>query len=93
MSIEYINPFTQQHLTINDEGLTDTNNIVFPLINGAYRVVADNNYTENFGFQWNKFAGTQIAKVSNLGISKKRFLIKTRWEKEDLTGKNILKFG
>ncbi|MDQ6756586.1 MAG: class I SAM-dependent methyltransferase, partial [Bacteroidota bacterium] len=60
MHIEVINPFTNQALIAEDAGLSDNTSIVFPLKNGAYRIVADDNYTENFGFQWNKFAATQI---------------------------------
>jgi len=93
MSIEFINPFTQHDLILSDEGLMENNKIVFPILNGAYRVVADDNYTQNFGFQWNKFAPTQIDKTANLDISKKRFFAETGWDKEDLTGKNILEVG
>ena len=93
MQIELINPFTQQPLVAGDEGLKENDSVVFPKINGAYRVVADNNYTESFGFQWNKFSAIQVDKATNLEISKKRFFAETGWDKEDLTGKNILEVG
>jgi SAM-dependent methyltransferase len=92
MSIEFIDPFTQQSLVVCDDGLK-ANDIVFPRINGAYRIVVDNNYTDSFGFQWNRFASIQIDKSANLDISKRRFFAETGWDKQDLTGKTILEVG
>ena len=71
----------------------DEGAIVFPAENGAYRIVKDDNYSENFGFQWNKFVGTQVDKASKLDISKTRFFAETNWDKEDLAGKNVLEVG
>lgn len=93
MSIEFINPFTQNPLTPSDVGLEENEKIAFPLVNGAYRIVTDNNYTENFGFQWNRFATTQIDKTANLDISKNRFFAETGWDNEDLAGKTVLEVG
>jgi 2-polyprenyl-3-methyl-5-hydroxy-6-metoxy-1,4-benzoquinol methylase len=93
MQIQYINPFTRHPLLLSEDGLTENDKIVFPYVKGAYRVVADNNYTESFGFQWNKFTATQIDKKANLDISKTRFFAETGWDKEDLTGKKILEVG
>lgn len=93
MDIQFINPFNKNPLRLTDNYLMESDKELFPLKDGAYRIVADNNYTENFGFQWNKFAETQIDKTSNLDISKKRFFAETNWDKEDLTGKNVLEVG
>lgn len=93
MSIEIINPFTHDALTLTNDGLKRNNDIVFPVVNGAYRIVANDNYTESFGFQWNRFAGIQIDRTANLEISKNRFFAETAWDKEDLAGKNILEVG
>jgi ubiquinone/menaquinone biosynthesis C-methylase UbiE len=93
MRIELIDPVKKTPLDENSEGLLYENKIVFPLINGAYRIVKDDNYTENFGYQWNKFVGTQVDKTSELSISKTRFFEQSQWDKEDLTGKNILEVG
>jgi hypothetical protein len=49
-------------------------------------------YTQNFGFQWNKFAKTQIDSQKN-PISRIRFFAETEWEKIDLSGKNVLEVG
>jgi 2-polyprenyl-3-methyl-5-hydroxy-6-metoxy-1,4-benzoquinol methylase len=93
MNIQLINPFTNNLLSLAKDGLMEEYAITFPKKNGAYRVVENNNYTENFGYQWNKFAATQVDKSSKLQISKARFFAETNWNKEDLAGKNILEVG
>lgn len=93
MNIQLINPTDQQPLIASQEGLVQDGKTVFPLRKGAYRIVQDDNYTENFGFQWNKFVGTQVDKASKLDISRVRFFAETNWDKEDLTGKNVLEVG
>ena len=93
MSIELVNPFNGHTLYPTNDGLMDEGAIVFPAENGAYRIVKDDNYSENFGFQWNKFSDTQVDKASKLDISKTRFFAETNWDKEDLSGKNVLEVG
>jgi 2-polyprenyl-3-methyl-5-hydroxy-6-metoxy-1,4-benzoquinol methylase len=93
MNIQLVNPFNKNLLSLATEGLMENCALIFPKKKGAYRIVSDHNYTENFGYQWNKFAGTQVDKASNLQISKTRFFAETNWDKEDLTGKNILEVG
>lgn len=93
MDIRLVNPSNFQLLSLTNDGLSNDQQVVFPLINGAFRIVKNDNYTENFGYQWNKFAGTQVDKTSKLEMSKTRFFAETNWDKEDLTGKNILEVG
>lgn len=91
--IHLINPYNKKPVEVAEEGLQDAENNFFPLRNGAYRFVADDNYTENFGYQWNKFAETQVDKSSKIKLSQQRFFQQTGWDKEDLTGKNVLEVG
>lgn len=94
MQIEFINPVDQKPLIAKEEGLqSEDGSIIFPLKAGAYRIVANDNYTENFGFQWNRFAATQLDKNSNLNLSKKRFFTQTGWNEKELSNKNILEVG
>ncbi len=93
MNIQLVNPFNKNLLSLAAEGLMENCALIFPKKNGAYRIAGDNNYTANFGYQWNKFAGTQVDKASKLHISKTRFFAETNWDKEDLSGKNILEVG
>src|SRR6478672_2434613 len=92
--IKHIDPFTKKNLDQLKDGLYNGTTNVFPNVNGAYRVVQQSeNYTDNFGFQWNKFASTQIDKDKNIDLSYSRFMSVTGWDKEDLSGKNILEVG
>src|ERR1700744_2156786 len=91
--MQFIDPANNDPLTITENGLSKDGEVKYPLVNGAYRIVRDNNYTENFGYQWNKFAATQLDKESQLSFSKKRFFAQTNWDNQDLSGKNILEVG
>jgi SAM-dependent methyltransferase len=92
--INLLNPFTQKPLQQDSLGLREQGAIVFPYKNGAYRLVADDNYTQNFGYQWNKFAATQIDREQkNTKLSYNRFFAVTGWDKENLKDKNILEVG
>jgi SAM-dependent methyltransferase len=93
MAIEFLDPFTNKQLLLSDEGLIENNKIVFPFIDGAYRIVNDENYSDNFGFQWNKFVTAQIDKASTLDLSKKRFFATTGWHNDNLEEKNVLEVG
>ena len=59
-AISLVNPFTKTPLQKSAEGLFDNLSTLFPYKAGAYRIVQSDNYTQNFGYQWNKFAATQI---------------------------------
>ena len=93
MSIHLIDPLTGLALSAGTEGLMQENKMMFPYKNGAYRIVQDDNYSGNFGYQWNKFTTTQVDKSSKLDISKIRFFAETQWDKEDLNGKSVLEVG
>jgi 2-polyprenyl-3-methyl-5-hydroxy-6-metoxy-1,4-benzoquinol methylase len=92
--ISLLNPFTGAPLKEDASGLMDGQATVFPYKNGAYRLVEDDNYTQNFGYQWNKFAATQIDREQkNTQVSYARFFGVTGWDKQNLEGKNVLEVG
>lgn len=65
----------------------------FKIKNQILRFVEDQDYSKNFGFQWNLFRETQIDN-SNLNISKDRLEIQTNWNKEELNpNSQILEAG
>lgn len=67
---------------------------IFPIVNGVVRISAAKNYTENFGVQWSKFDRTQLDREEDgHNLSSKRFFAETRWDKDDLSGKNVLEVG
>ncbi len=88
-----VNPYNHKPLQANGDVLQDADNNKFPFKNGAYSFVKDDNYTSNFGYQWNLFVGTQVDKSTNIQLSENRFFAQTGWDKEDLSGKNILEVG
>jgi 2-polyprenyl-3-methyl-5-hydroxy-6-metoxy-1,4-benzoquinol methylase len=90
--IELINPNNGKKLIKRECGYADDAGNTFLEVNNVIRFVKDDNYTENFGFQWNKFAQTQIDNQKN-PISRIRFFAETEWEKIDLSGKNVLEVG
>ena len=92
MNIQIINPYTQELAEITPDALIGFNGKLFPYFNGAYRITSQNNYSDNFGFQWNKFISTQMD-GRQFDFSRKRFFACTQWDKEDLTNKNILEVG
>ena len=92
--IKFINPYTGALLQWKDNNLVDSEGKFIRHENGVYKFTKDDdNYTSNFGFQWNKFEKTQIDGQVNSNQSKNRFFAATGWDKEDLTDKNILEVG
>src|SRR6266480_1248461 len=92
--ITIINPFNTKSLRRISNELKDEEGNSFPIINGVPRFVEANNYTDNFGFQWNKFQKTQIDReTKNSSFTRERFFAATNWDKEDLSGKDVLEVG
>lgn len=92
--IPLINPTNNKPLIKEGTEYKDSDGNIFPVINGVPRFVPADNYTNSFGFQWNKFQKTQIDReAKNSSFSKERFFVATEWDKEDLTGKNVLEVG
>jgi ubiquinone/menaquinone biosynthesis C-methylase UbiE len=92
--IQLINPFNQSPLQKKDDHYVDAKGNVFKTSGGVTRFVEESNYTDSFGFQWNKFQETQIDREQNNNtLSKERFFAQTGWDKEDLNGKNVLEVG
>ena len=60
---------------------------------GIINFTTERNYTENFGFQWNKFRKTQLDSYNLSNISENRFLHSTNWNPKDLKNKLILDIG
>jgi len=67
---------------------------VYPIHAAVPRFVDEDNYALSFGYQWNKYAKTQLDRESaGLDLSRKRFFAETHWNCETLDGKNILEVG
>ena len=94
MTISLVNPKNNSPLRLADGKLTDAEGNIFPIINGVARIADLDNYTENFGVQWNKFDKTQLNRESDgLVLSQKRFFAESGWNPDDLAGKDVLEVG
>jgi SAM-dependent methyltransferase len=60
---------------------------------GIPRFCLRDNYTGNFGLQWNKFRSTQLDSVSGLPLTANRFWRNTKWTPDELRGKRVLEAG
>ncbi len=65
----------------------------FPVVRRIPRFVAAELYAESFGFQWNRFARTQLDSAREARVSRETFVEKTGWPLESLRGKRILDAG
>jgi SAM-dependent methyltransferase len=63
----------------------------FPIKDSIPRFVPSENYAESFGFQWNRFARTQLDTEGGK-LSEERFFTQTRWPRE-LRGELIVEAG
>lgn len=93
MDIQLVNPYNCKSLLWRSNEWVDDEGQSFQVVNGVNRFVKSDNYTANFGFQWNKFQRTQLDSYSENSQSRERFFAVTGWNKLDLTGENILEVG
>ena len=93
--MKIINPYNGNLLRLDNDSLIDEFGVsAFPKINGVFRIVKQDNYANNFGFQWNKFQKTQIDRENEgFSVSKVRFFAETNWDPELLKECNILEVG
>lgn len=64
-----------------------------PIIDYIPRFVPSENYANTFGFQWKKFAKTQLGSLSGHPISRERFFHTTERTPEAMKGKWVLDVG
>jgi ubiquinone/menaquinone biosynthesis C-methylase UbiE len=94
MTIIVSNPVNGKPLKHVHDELVDDTGVCYPIINGVPRIAVRENYTKNFGLQWNKFDKTQLDRESDgLALSNKRFFVESGWSPEDLAGKDLLEVG
>jgi 2-polyprenyl-3-methyl-5-hydroxy-6-metoxy-1,4-benzoquinol methylase len=60
------------------EGTLRAGGAAWPIVRGIPRFVQTDDYARSFGFQWNRFPGTQLDSVSGLTVSRARFL--AQWD-------------
>jgi SAM-dependent methyltransferase len=94
MSVLPINPKNKSPLSLSDGKLVDREGNIFPIIRGVVHIAESDNYTRNFGLQWNKFDRTQLDSEANgLSLSRDRFFAESGWLPDDLDGNEVLEVG
>jgi SAM-dependent methyltransferase len=94
MSVPLINPATGKSLSRDGDWLVNADGQRFPIVGGIPRVCDAENYTSNFGTQWNMFRETQLdAPGAQPGVSERRFFAETAWDAAGLDGLDILEVG
>ena len=89
-----ISPASGAPLHRDGDVLADPSGNSFPVVGGIPRFCPEDNYTQNFGKQWNLFSETQIDRPdSGQHLSERRFFATTAWCGDDLEGLDILEVG
>jgi SAM-dependent methyltransferase len=94
MTVQIVNPANGLPLRRAGDFLVDAEGHRFPVLAGVPRICDRENYTSNFGIQWNAFRKTQIDSAMGQGrISEFRFFAETAWGRDELDGLDILEVG
>ena len=62
----------------------------YPIVGGVPRFVPADAYADSFGFQWKRFARTQLDSANRTTRSRDAFVEKTGWSLDELKGKRVL---
>jgi SAM-dependent methyltransferase len=65
----------------------------YPIVAGVSRFVEAEHYAGSFGFQWNRFAKTQLDSANGTTLSRDAFMQKTGWTLPSLAGCRVLDAG
>ncbi|MCF8171969.1 MAG: class I SAM-dependent methyltransferase [Candidatus Methylopumilus sp.] len=94
MTVLLINPSNGVALKRVKDSLTDGLGNEFPIVDEIPRIAKLDNYSESFGFQWNRFIKTQLDRsVAVYEASASRFFSETKWLPKDLDSDCILEVG
>lgn len=80
-------------LTVDNDSLNSDGGRKYPIIRGIPRFVLGQNYSDDFGAQWNMFPKTQLDSFTGLDISKSRLTRCLRGNLAVLRGKKVLEAG
>jgi len=65
----------------------------YPIVGFVPRFVPPENYSNSFGFQWNRFRHTQLDSVTGQPITRDRFFAQSGWTAADMAGRWTLDLG
>lgn len=66
---------------------------IHPIVRFVPRFVSADNYSNNFGFQWNRFRRTQLDSTTGQPISTRRFFEQSGWQPSEMAGRLTLDVG
>ena len=91
--LPYVCPINGDELILDKNHYISTYNKKYRIKNKIPRFCSEDNYTDSFGFQWNKFDNTQIDSFSNTDLSHQRFWAETKWDPKKINNLNVLEVG
>jgi SAM-dependent methyltransferase len=86
-------PITGCALMLSEKGLTNAEGQTYGIVNGIPRFVDVNNYSDDFGLQWNIFYKTQLDSQAGINLSENRVERCLRGELAKINGKKVLEAG
>ena len=86
-------PIDGSELSISSDALSNGNENPYPIINGIPRFVNLSNYSDDFGYQWNKFSKTQLDSHVGIDLSERRLERCLGGKLSILQGKLVLEAG
>ena len=94
MSKFYVSPISGKPLKKKGNWyISESGSESFPIINSIPRFCSKSNYSESFGYQWNKFDITQLDSINKINLSENRFYESTNWDPELISKENVLEVG
>jgi SAM-dependent methyltransferase len=94
MPVQVVDPESGEALVQAGPDALRSSQRSFPVVRGVPRLCEQDNYTDNFGLQWNAFASTQIdAELGGIKPSERRLFSETGWDPDALDGLDILEVG
>ena len=91
MSKLYVSPITGNKLEKKkDYYVSENGSERFPIVSSVPRFCKIKNYTESFGYQWNKYDDTQLDSKNNIKYSYDRFYTATNWKPDMIAKQKIL---
>ena len=109
MKIKHINQFIcpkdHSDLQLNDDAEIENDTVIngtltclsckaqYTIKNRIIDFIGTGHYTGSFGYQWNKFAKTQLDSYSGIPISKERFFQVTQWQQQEDPNSIALEVG
>ena len=94
MPVQVVDPHSGEALVQAGPDALRSSQRSFRVVRGVPRLCEEENYTHNFGIQWNAFPETQIdAGLGDIKPSERRLFAETAWDPKALDGLDILEVG